>query len=525
MIIGGSRTLDRQKEVIDALNVFPVPDGDTGTNMSLTMQSAAKEVSALVNPNVTDVAAAASMGSLMGARGNSGVILSQLFRGFAKGLEGRKFATGKELALALQTGVDTAYKAVMKPVEGTILTVSRDTAKAAVRAAKQDKDILQVLEAARLHGKSALARTPELLPTLKEAGVVDAGGQGFLTVIEGWIASLGNEEIESMPVIANQYQPATQEITSDEIVFQYCTEFILKGRNLQVERIKADLIGNGDCLLVVGEENVVKIHIHTNSPGHILDYATNLGSLHQVQIHNMREQSEARAHAAKNEAQQNTAEKEMGIIAVAVGQGLIDIFRSLGVDAIVQGGQTMNPSTEDLVSAIKQVKAKRIFVLPNNGNIILAAQQAQTLVDKEVHVVATKSIPQGIAAVLAFNPEATFAENMTALDHSFGDMKSGEVTYAVRNSQFDGVPIKSGDMLGLIEGRIALSGHDALDLTVQLIDKMGGSSADLITVFYGQEIDEQTAKLLENTLKQKFTAEVEVHSGGQPLYYYLISVE
>ncbi|HWJ02037.1 MAG TPA: DAK2 domain-containing protein [Verrucomicrobiae bacterium] len=527
MLIVGSQALEKQKQVVDALNVFPVPDGDTGTNMHLTVQSAAREVSGLKNPTVTQVAAAASMGSLMGARGNSGVILSQLFRGLAKGLEGKNVATAKDLAAALQNGVDTAYKAVMKPVEGTILTVSRETAKGAQAAAKQDDDVLVVLEKALRHGLDALEKTPDLLPTLKQAGVVDAGGKGFLVILEGWIAALGGQEVQPLSVQPAPTRNIVPEVSLEEIVFQYCTEFIVKGSKLNLDRIKGDLIDHGDCLLVVGTEDVAKIHIHTNHPGRILEYCVKLGDLHQVQIHNMREQSEAKAHAAKeDEPVVEVPQKEIGIVAIAVGDGLVEVFRSLGVDEIIHGGQTMNPSTEDLVSAINRVPAKQVFILPNNGNIILAAQQAKTLVEKQVHVVPTKSIPQGIAATLAFDPEGTYEGNAEAMDNSFGSMKSGEVTYAVRDSQFDGHEISAGDILGLIDDKISLTGQEPVALTLELVDKMGGQKADLISVFYGQDVEEGTADRLADELRQRFPkSEVEVHRGGQPLYYYIISVE
>ncbi len=532
MILGGSRAMEQQREAVDALNVFPVPDGDTGTNMFLTVQSAAREAVGLDNPTVSQVAAAASMGSLMGARGNSGVILSQLFRGIAKGLEGKDSATSGELARALQLGVETAYKAVMKPVEGTILTVARESAKEAVQAARRKPEIQAVLEAALAKGEETLARTPDMLPTLKQAGVVDAGGKGFLVILEGWLAALTGKEIQPLTLVDQPVQPVQTDVSEEEIVFQYCTEFIVKGSDLQLERIKQDLAGDGDCLLVVGTENVAKVHIHTNHPGKILEYCVRLGSLHEVQIHNMREQSEAKRHASKGEnLAENPAEpeeplKDMGIVTVAAGQGLVEIFRSLGVDEIIQGGQTMNPSTEDLVDAINRTRAEKVFVLPNNGNIILAAGQAASLTDKEVHVVPTKSIPQGISAVLAFEPEASFEENAQALDASCGSLKSGEVTYAVRDSQFDGHEIRTGDILGLIDDKIALTGEDPARVAVELVEKMGGEEADLISVFYGQDVAEAAANELAAELRRYFGhSEVEVHDGGQPLYYYILSVE
>lgn len=533
MIIAGSKALEREKERVDALNVFPVPDGDTGTNMHLTTQSAAREAGALASPSVSEVAAAASMGSLMGARGNSGVILSQLFRGFAKGLEGKVTASCPDVAKALQLGVDTAYKAVMKPVEGTILTVARETARGAKQTSYGTPDLLTLLQDALRGGEEALARTPDMLPVLKQAGVVDAGGKGFLIILEGWIAVLAGEE--ALPVAApvrheSPGEDVRAEIYLEEITFQYCTELLVKGSGIELDRIKDDLAGYGDCLLVVGTGEVAKIHIHTNNPGIILEYCVKIGSLHEVQIHNMREQSEARTHAEKEQvrAGQDLPEpvKEMGIVAVTVGEGLAEVFRSLGVDEVIEGGQTMNPSAEDILSAVNQVRAKRVFILPNNGNIVLTARQAASLANNEVHVTPTKSIPQGIAAVLAFNSEASFTENAAALDGSFAGLKSGEVTFAVRDSQFDGYEIKAGDILGLVDDKIVVTGKDPRQVTLELVEKMGGGEADLVSVFYGRDVAEEAATDLAEELHARFgQCEVEMHCGGQPLYFYILSVE
>jgi len=528
MIIAGSNALEQEKHQVDALNVFPVPDGDTGTNMHLTIQSAAREVGILDNPTVSEVAAAASMGSLMGARGNSGVILSQLFRGFAKGLEGKPTASCVDVATALQLGVDTAYKAVMKPVEGTILTVAKEAAKAAIKAS--GGELQNLFEAALDSGEETLARTPEMLLALKQAGVVDAGGKGLLVILAGWLAALRGEAVLSKISEAKFEIPAAKsDIPTEEITFQYCTEFILKGNGIELEEIKQDLAGHGDCLLVVGTSEVAKVHIHTNHPGAVLEYCVKLGSLHQVQIHNMREQSEARSHAAK-EHLQGTVEaepkKEMGLVAVAVGTGLAEVFKSLGVDEVIEGGQTMNPSAEDLVMAANRVRADKVFILPNNGNIVLTARQASSLTEKEVHVTPTKSIPQGIAAALAFEPDASFLQNSEALDASFQGIKSGEVTYAVRDSQSEGHEIKTGDILGLVDDKIVLTGEDTRKVALELVERMGGEKADLISVFFGQEVEEADAQSLAEELRGRYKrCEVEMHSGGQPLYYYILSVE
>jgi len=541
----GSQHLELHKKEIDALNVFPVPDGDTGTNMNLTFRAASQGANKINSNSIYEVAAAASMGSLMGARGNSGVILSQILRGIAKGLEGVKTANGLQMAHALQTGVDTAYKAVMKPVEGTILTVSREMARGAYSKAKSgETDILQILKAGYERGEAALLKTPEQLPVLKQAGVVDAGGKGFLTIIKGWILTLeGKASAEGEPVQAEIKEdlepqlPGISEVGS--LDYPYCTEFLVKGSNLQPEAIKQGLLERGDCLLVVGTDEVVKIHIHTKNPGFILDYALQYGSLHEVQIHNMLAQNEAAAHQAKEAADhpvnsqpaaiEQTGEsfKEYGIVAVAMGEGIADIFTSLGVDRVVSGGQTMNPSTSDLAEAVLKVPAKHVFILPNNGNIIMAASQVNEIIDdRQVTVIPTKSVPQAISALLAFNSDNSPEENENSMKKALTQVTSGEVTYAVRDSQFGDLSIAEGDILGLVDDKISTTGKDIFEVAKKVLELMHWRDKDIVTIFYGKDMAEEDVEQLSEWLQEeKPDIEVEIYAGKQPLYYYVLGVE
>ncbi|HHV65241.1 MAG TPA: DAK2 domain-containing protein [Peptococcaceae bacterium] len=553
MFKSASRYLELHKKEIDALNVFPVPDGDTGTNMNLTFRAASQAAEKVAGNSIHEVAGAASTGSLMGARGNSGVILSQIMRGFAKGLDGLKEANALQFSHALQTGVETAYKAVMRPVEGTILTVSKELARGAYNKAKSgETDLSLVLKAGYEKGQIALAKTPELLPVLKQAGVVDAGGQGFLTIINGWILALEGKDVEVPEEEVKETQPAVIGITAVEsLEFPYCTEFLVKGKGLKPERIKDDLSGKGDSLLVVGTEEVVKIHIHTKNPGAILEYAINYGSLHEVQIHNMLAQNEAAAHANKSKETNNPGESkserdgslvnnpveaasnpeptlnEYGIVAVAMGEGIAEIFTSLGVDQIVFGGQTMNPSTSDLAEAVRQVPAKNVFLLPNNKNIIMAASQVREITtEKEVYVIPTKSIPQAIAALLAFNADCLPEENQEAMTRALTQVVSGEVTYAVRDSMFGDLKISEGDILGLVEGKITTTGRDILDVAKKVLEDMQWRDRDLVTIFYGRDMAEEDVQIFADWLEsEKPDVEVEVYAGKQPLYYYILGVE
>lgn len=533
MMVASAQALEQKKHEVDALNVFPVPDGDTGTNMFLTIQSAARD-SEKAGDSIAEVSAAASMGSLMGARGNSGVILSQLLRGIAKGFEGLKTANPGQVAQALQVGVDTAYKAVMKPVEGTILTVSREIARGALTRAKSGGTILETLLEAQRTGQESLAKTPDLLPALKQAGVVDAGGQGFLIILGGWISVLTGEMI-----IADTQVESGQKLISDEqkspedkqefrqienLDYPYCTEFLVKGTDLRLEQMQQDLKNRGDSLLVVGTPEVVKVHVHVKNPGKILDYALQWGSLHEIQIHNMLEQNENMAHALKGKDQPL---QEYGVVAVAMGQGIADVFKSLGANEVVYGGQTMNPSTEDLAEAVRKVPARQIFILPNNGNVIMAASQVKNIVhDREVHVISSKSIPQGISALLNFNSEGAVQDNIQNMERALGEVRSGEVTYSVRDSQYGTIDIATGDILGLVEDVLVTAGQSLLEVAQLTLEKMEWQTHDLVTIFYGEETKQEEVELLKNWLGEANpSVEVEVHSGRQPLYYYIFSVE
>ncbi|HZK56651.1 MAG TPA: DAK2 domain-containing protein, partial [Desulfosporosinus sp.] len=454
-----------------------------------------------------------------------------------------------QVAKALQTGVDTAYKAVMKPVEGTILTVSKETAKAALIMAKGGGTLLETLQEAYLKGMKCLAQTPDMLPVLKQAGVVDAGGQGFLIILGGWIAVLTGETYnpDSLLEAGKNRHPdvqGTQEVKREfmkieNLDYPYCTEFLVQGTDLRVERIRHDLKDRGDCLLVVGTSEVIKIHVHVKNPGKILDYALQWGSLHQVQIHNMLEQNESMAHAMKAEPTEPVVEdninsvseiqpwKEYGCVAVVMGQGIADVFKSLGVDEIVFGGQTMNPSTEDLAQAVRKISARHVYILPNNGNIIMAARQVKDIVqDREVTVIASKSIPQGISALLAFNTEGEAEANARNMEQALGNVRSGEVTYAVRDSQFGTLTIASGDILGLVDDAIVTSGQSLIEVAQATLDKMDWKTHELVTIFYGEETKQEEVERLQAWLKeQNPNVGVETHPGRQPLYYYIFGVE
>lgn len=525
-LVGGCAFLCENKEKVNALNVFPVPDGDTGTNMSLTMTSAVKD---LASKNTIDkITSALSNGALMGARGNSGVILSQIFRGFAGGLEGETVVTAKSFSNALQKGVDLAYKSVMKPVEGTILTVSKAVAKGAAHAAETSDDIIYMLEQAIEEGSVALANTPNQLPVLKEAGVVDAGGQGYLLILHGGLKALQGEDFSDFAVSSGgaMVNPAVKE--EKEIVYGYCTEVLIKGHKLPVDLIRTYLSRqDGDCLLVVGSEDLVKVHFHTNKPYKVLEYGLKYGTLHDIKIENMRDQhSELTDDFFKIEEEPKAPAMSCGVVAIANGDGLGELFTSLGAAEIICGGQTMNPSAEDLLNAIDKVNAKEIVILPNNSNIILTAEQAKKMAKKPVHVLPTKFITQGIGAMLGFNAEATGEENACAMAECMAEIKSGEVTFAVRDSSFEGKEISADDILGLKEGKIVAVGQDVQAVLRNLLQEMVTEDSTLISFYYGNGLTEEEASGLVAAVTADYSQmDVEVHCGGQPLYYFLVSVE
>lgn len=544
MVARAAAVLEQHKEDINALNVFPVPDGDTGANMSMTMRSAALEVAKLDADSVGKLAQALAQGSLMGARGNSGVILSQLFRGFAHYCEGRADLSAGDLAQALQDGVDTAYRAVMKPVEGTILTVAKEAARAAARAAGQDTDVVKVLERTVAEAEYALARTPDLLPVLKKAGVVDSGGKGYCCILSGYLAALSGDEAGAAAVAkigAPALQPAGHDVSPatrvaftidaeiSHIEFPYDTEFFVRGEQIPVEKIRASLYGMGDSVLVVGDASMCKVHIHTANPGPVLDLCVQHGELLDINILNMREQHEGLRQAAEADAADADADVPGSqVVSVAAGEGFAAIFKSLGVHAVIEGGQTMNPSTQDILAAIETCRAPVVFVLPNNKNIIMAAQQAAELAEgKTVHVIPTRSVPEGVSAAMAWQPGEDIAQIHDGMQRALDAVQTGEITFAVRDSNFDGLSIKEGDILGIWNGLVSVAGRDPGQVLIELVARMvGRHGGDIITLYYGIDVGADEAAALAATLRTAYPDhEVDVHSGGQPLYFYLIALE
>lgn len=539
--IAGAQQIERKKELINDLNVFPVPDGDTGTNMSLTIQAAVKEVRALEDPSISDVAKAISSGSLRGARGNSGVILSQLFRGFTKEIRDHKELNTKVLALALARGTETAYKAVMKPKEGTILTVAKAAATRAAELVTETEDFIVFSEEVLKHMEEVLDQTPEMLPVLKDAGVVDSGGKGLLEICIGFHNSLIGKEIiddsEEESVTPRPVTPGHQTQAVD-IKFGYCTEFIVNIESnynqTEEEGLKSYLIDLGDSVVVVSDEDVVKVHIHTNDPGIVLQKALSYGSLSNIKIDNMREEHNEmlikdaeRLAQHNNQLKKDQPKKEVGFISVSNGDGMYEIFKALGVDYVITGGQTMNPSTDDMINAIDSVNADNIYIFPNNSNIILTANQTVDLVkDKNIVVIPTKNLPQGITALINYIYDESIEENTKNMIKEMNKIKSGQVTYAVRDTAINGTKIKEGNVMGLNDKDILSVGEDTSETTISLIEKMVDDESDLISLYYGESIKEEEAEELVEQLEDRFPdIEIELNYGGQPVYYYLISIE
>ena len=539
--LAGASNIQAKKEYINDLNVFPVPDGDTGTNMTMTIMSAAQEVAALENPTMKELAKAISGGSLRGARGNSGVILSQLFRGFTKEIAEVDEVTVPVLAKAFDKAVESAYRAVMKPKEGTILTVARGGSEIAEKLAKDTDDLVEFTEKVLSHMEEVLAKTPEMLPVLKEAGVVDSGGEGLLTILKGAQDALLGKEIDYSAVQAKSGSVRVsggQAESNVDIKFGYCTEFIImlekKFGEKEEKEFKGYLESIGDSIVCVADDDIVKIHVHTNDPGLAIQKALTFGSLTRMKIDNMREEhnekvirdAEKLAKEQKMEAKEEPR-KEDGFISVSAGEGLSEIFKGLGVDYVIEGGQTMNPSTEDILEAINKVNADNIFIFPNNGNIILAAEQAKTLTkDKNIVVIPSKNIPQGISAIINFVAGASPEENAEAMTSGMEFVKSGQVTYAVRDTVIDGKEIKQDDIMGLSDKTIEAVGADVKETTVELIKKLMDEDSELITLYYGEGMTEEDATAIAEIIEQyDEEVEVEVHYGGQPIYYYFISVE
>ena len=530
MFVSGANNLQNHKELVDKLNVFPVPDGDTGTNMSLTISYAMKDLSKVDNDEITNIGKALSKGSLMGARGNSGVILSQIIRGIAKSVEGKETLNTMDFANALKAGSDTAYKAVIKPIEGTILTVVRESSEAAIKIAKTEDDFVKFLELVIEEANNSLNRTPELLKALKEAGVVDSGGKGLVLVYEGMLSELNGNHIDIQDASSTEIKEvkaAQGNIATEDIKFQYCTEFILESDKVDDTQIRDIMLKYGDSLAVVGDEGVIKVHVHTNDPGLALQEALAYGQLLTIKIENMKLQHENTLIESNYEnASTVEEEKEFGFIATSMGDGLAKIFKDFGVDHIIEGGQTMNPSTEDFMKAIDTINAKNIFIFPNNSNIIMAANQAKELSEKNIVVIPTKNTPQGFTALVSFNGEASVEENESAMMEALGLVKSGQVTYAVRDTVMNDVEVKEGNIIAIAEGKLQAAGEGVDEITTKLVENLVDEDSAIITLFYGEDVSEEEANNLRDELEEKFEdIDVELYYGGQPLYYYLISVE
>lgn len=543
MVQAAATRLGKQAEYVNSLNVFPVPDGDTGTNMSMTMDNGAKEVADKPASTVGEVGQILSKGLLMGARGNSGVITSQLFRGFGQSVKGKDELTGKDLAQAFQMGVEVAYKAVMKPVEGTILTVSRGAATAALKKADLTDDAVEVMQAALDGAKGALAKTPDLLPVLKEVGVVDSGGQGLVFIYEGFLSALNgdyvaSEDFKATPanmsemINAEHHKSVVGHVATEDITYGYCTEIMvaLKQGPTYVKEFNYDefqgyLSGLGDSLLVVNDDEIVKVHVHTEDPGLVMQEGLKYGSLIKIKVDNMRNQHEAQVQ--KTDAEESKAEaKDFGLIAVVAGEGLSAIFKAQGVDYVISGGQTMNPSTEDIVKAIEAVNAKQVIILPNNKNIFMAAQSAAEVVDIPAAVVETRTVSQGFTSLLAFDPSKSLEDNVADMSASLSDVVSGSVTLAVRDTTIDGLEIHENDFLGMVDGKIVVSNPDMEATLKAAFEKMIDEDSEIVTIFVGEEGDQDLAEELAEYLEETYEdVEVEIRQGDQPVYPYLMSVE
>lgn len=547
MVEIGEMRLSENAEFVNSLNVFPVPDGDTGTNMMLSFKSGAERVANSTATTVGDLAQDLAKGLLMGARGNSGVILSQLFRGFSKAVVGKEVITGEELAQAFTNGVETAYKAVMKPVEGTILTVARESAKRGVRKLETSNDIIEVMGSVLRGSEKSLAKTPDLLPVLKEVGVVDSGGQGLVFIYNGFyealtgeavpVHALENNKIDLTSVAHHESGVDYEHVSTGDIKFGYCTEIMVKigeGETV-VDTFDYDTFRNylnelGDSLLVVADDEIIKVHVHTERPGEVMNYGQRFGSLMKVKVDNMRLQHEEvlkTDYTAKVKEAAQKQKAEYGIVAVAAGEGVQELFKSMGVTTIINGGQTMNPSTEDILQAVKEAHAEKVIVLPNNKNIQMAANQAaEVSEDAAVAVVATRTISEGLASLLAFNPEASLEDNQAAMSEQMALVSSGQITNAVRDTNIDGVEIKKDDFMGIVDGKILVSIADRKEATLATIDKMINDDSEILTIIYGEDADASEVEEITEAVEAKYPdVEVEVHEGNQPVYTYLLSVE
>lgn len=536
MIIQGAQNLSNNADLVDSLNVYPVPDGDTGTNMNLTMTSGREEVENNLSKNIGELGKTFSKGLLMGARGNSGVILSQLFRGFCKNIESESEINSKLLAESFQAGVETAYKAVMKPVEGTILTVAKDAAQAAIEKANNTEDCIELMEYIIVKSNESLENTPNLLAVLKEVGVVDSGGKGLLCVYEGFLKALKGEKVEAKVAKIDKDEFVHDEhdfhgvINTEDIIYGYCTEMMVRfGKNKKAfdeQEFRQDMSQFGDSLLVINDEEIVKVHVHTEYPGKVFNYGQQYGELIKLKVENMREQHREVIRKEQHTAKPKMETVETAIITISMGEGISEIFKSMGATHIISGGQTMNPSTEDIVKVIEQSKCKRAIILPNNKNILMASEQAASIVDAEAVVIPTKSIPQGISALFQYDVDATLEENKAQMADSVNNVKSGSLTYAVRDTKIDGVEIKKDAFMGLIEDKIVSSQSDQLTTVTELLNEMLAEDSEILTVIIGQDAEQAVTDNMINWIEEQYPdVEVEVHEGGQPIYQYFFSVE
>ncbi len=535
----GTFELNKNKNIVDALNVFPVPDGDTGTNMSLTMNSAIEGLLKQSFDNVDDVAKSMSKGSLMGARGNSGVILSQIFRGFAKGCKGKTELTSQDLCVAFKDAADTAYSAVLKPVEGTILTVIRKIADKAVEYTNEDLDVIELMKLLIKKGEETLEKTPDFLPVLKQAGVVDAGGKGLIFILQGCLDAMEGKEVDFASIKMSQAAeaPAQNIINTDDIVFAYCTEFIIEGENMDGQKLKAVIEKMGDSMVFVQDEELIKVHIHTNNPGTALEEALKFGSLKKVKIENMKDQHSSIVEGAHGyelieetpvqaSASDVVYDEDFGFIGVAMGEGFVNIFKDLGIQGNIIGGQTMNPSTEDFMNEIENCQSRHIFLFPNNSNIIMAANQAKELSDKDVYVIPTKTMPQCIAAMLKFDRDLSADENYQGMCDSLSSVKTIQITYSVRDTVINDMEIKKDDYLAVADGDIKSVGQEIEDVVFQSIEKTKNDDSEILSIYYGADVSEEEAEALKEKLEDQFPEfEIDLYSGGQPIYYYVMSIE
>jgi len=535
MVVNASNRLLEQSDFVNALNVFPVPDGDTGTNMSMTFKAAVKEIENINTDSIGEISKKLAKGALMGARGNSGVILSQILRGISKGLQGKKEVDVTEFTIGIEEGAKSAYKAVMRPTEGTILSVIRAASEAAI--ASDAKDIVSFMEEITIKAKDMLDRTPELLPALKKAKVVDSGGMGLYIILKGMLEALKDEikaEIKDITIgiPGNTLSKSTEEIY---IKFGYCTEFIIIGDAKFAKGFQSEIESLGDSMIVVGYDDVIKVHIHTNDPGLVLSKAVTIGELSKIKIDNMREEHRELLINAKDKENSidkvedeglENEKKKYGFITVAMGDGISNIFKDLGMDYVIEGGQTMNPSTQDILDAVNKIDAEHIFIMPNNKNIIMSANQAIEISDKDIRVIPTTTIPQGIACATIFNFDSEVEDNFNNLNNIIGEVKTGSVTYAVRDTEIDGINIKEGNMLGIVEGKIKEVGEDKKIVASKVLDNMIDNESELITVYYGEEVTDEEANEFELELQGKYgELDIQFYKGNQPLYYFLMSVE